>query len=169
MTTATVAFAFFPCVCLYTNAQREATPVFACHLKAIPAADRPCYRELLRSIRTAMRDRIEISNGYVFKLDSKAMGLHEAAECISMERLCCPFLLLQVSASGNQAYWLSDADRPGRSEAATQNRVPCPLMTGAHAHHIGFTPHYGEQRKFMRDNGLLANLLVCSLILGRIS
>ena len=47
-----------------------------------------------------------MSNGYAFKLDSKTITLPEAAEWISMERLCCPLLTLQLSAAGNQAYWV---------------------------------------------------------------
>jgi len=52
-----------------------------------------------------MRDQTEILNGYVFKLDSNAVTLAEAAEWISMERRCCPFLTLQLCASGNETDW----------------------------------------------------------------
>lgn len=86
--------------------QNDAGPVFACNLKAISTADRPRYNDLVKRIRAAMQDRSEISNGYAFKLDSKTVTLPEAAEWISMERLCCPFLTLQISASGNQPHWL---------------------------------------------------------------
>jgi hypothetical protein len=41
-------------------------------------------------------------NGYAFKLDAKAVTLTETAEWITMERLCCPFLTLQLSTAGNQ-------------------------------------------------------------------
>jgi len=80
--------------------------VFACNLKAISAAERPRYNELVKRVRDAMRDRTETSNGYAFKLDSKRITLLEAAEWIGMERLCCPFLTLQLSAAGNQAHWV---------------------------------------------------------------
>lgn len=61
-------------------AQKDAAPVFACNLKAISAADRPRYNDLVKRVRSAIRDRTEISNGYVFKLDSKVVTLPEAAE-----------------------------------------------------------------------------------------
>ena len=48
----------------------------------------------------------ETSDGFVFKLDSKAVTLPEIAEWITMERLCCPFLTLQLWASGNQPDWM---------------------------------------------------------------
>jgi hypothetical protein len=80
--------------------------VFACNLNAIPAAERLRYQELVNRIRAALRERSEISNGYTFTLDSEAVTLPEAAEWISMERLCCPFLTLQLSASGQQPHWI---------------------------------------------------------------
>ncbi len=86
--------------------EKAAAPLLACNPKAIGAGERPRYRDLVKRLRAAVRGRVEISNGYAFKLDSKAMTLPEAAEWIGMERLCCPFLTLQLSASGNEAGWL---------------------------------------------------------------
>lgn len=86
-------------------AQDDTTPVFACNLKAISAAERPRYNDLMKRLRSAVRDRSELPDGYAFKLDSKTISLPEVAEWISMERLCCPFLTLQVSASGDLADW----------------------------------------------------------------
>ena len=87
-------------------AQKNTAPVFACNLKTISSAERLRYDALVKRIREAMRDRMETSNGYVFKLDSKTVTLLEAAEWMGMERLCCPFLTLQLAASGNQTDWL---------------------------------------------------------------
>jgi hypothetical protein len=61
---------------------------------------RPRYNDLVKRLRSATRDRRELPDGYAFKLDSKAVSVPEVAEWISMERLCCPFLTLQLSASG---------------------------------------------------------------------
>lgn len=36
---------------------KNATPVFLCNLKAIPAADRPRYNELIARVRAAVRER----------------------------------------------------------------------------------------------------------------
>lgn len=106
MTRTTVLFASLLCVGMCTLAQNEPARVFACNLKAISAADRSRYNDLVKRVRAALRDRSEISNGYTFKLDNKTVTLPEAAEWISMERLCCPFLTLQISASGNQPHWV---------------------------------------------------------------
>ena len=78
---------------------------FVCNLLAISAADRPRYHELLQRIRQAMHQRQEIAGGYAYRLHSAAVTLTEAAEWINSERLCCPFLTLQLSASGNSADW----------------------------------------------------------------
>jgi hypothetical protein len=106
MTIATALRASLLCVCVGAAAKKDASTVFACNLKAISAAERPRYNKLVKRVREAVRDRTEMSNGYAFKLDSKTITLPEAAEWISMERLCCPFLTLQLSAAGNQAHWV---------------------------------------------------------------
>ncbi len=103
MTKATALLATLLCLGMCAAANKDAKPVFACNLKAISAAERPRYNELVKRIRSAIWDRNEISEGYAFKLDSKIVTLPEAAEWIVMERLCCPFLMLQLAAAGNQA------------------------------------------------------------------
>ena len=79
--------------------------MFACNLKAISETERPRYHDLTKRLRSAARDRSELANGYAFKLDGKTISLPEVAEWIGMERLCCPFLSFQLSASGNQVDW----------------------------------------------------------------
>lgn len=106
------------------DARNDPAPVFACNLNAISAADRPRYHELPKRVRSAMRDRSEISNGYAFKLDSNTITLHEAAERISMERLCCPFPALQISASGNQSHWLLTLAGPEGVKALLDAEFP---------------------------------------------
>jgi hypothetical protein len=80
-------------------------PVFLCNLLAISPAARPRYNELVQRVREAMHQREEISNGYTFRLHGKAISLTETAEWMNMERLCCPFLTLQLSVSGHDAVW----------------------------------------------------------------
>ena len=106
MTITTALLASLLCIGLCAAAQSDPAPVFACNLKAISATDRPRYNELVKRVRAAMHNRSEVSNGYAFKLDSKTVTLSEAAEWISLERKCCPFLTLQLSASGNQSNWV---------------------------------------------------------------
>ena len=67
---------------------------------------RPRYSDLSERVTAAIRVRAETANGYTFTLDGNAVSLTEAAEWISFERLCCPFLTMNLSASGDQADWV---------------------------------------------------------------
>jgi hypothetical protein len=80
-------------------------PTFVCNLLAISAAERPRYKELVERVREAMRQREEITSGYRFRLDGATVSLTEIAEWMNMEGLCCPFLTLERSVSGNSADW----------------------------------------------------------------
>jgi hypothetical protein len=93
-------------LCAVCAVAKDSTPlVIACNSKAISAAERPRYNDLMKRLRLAIRDRSEIRDGYAFKLNGKAISLPEVADWISMERLCCPFLTFQLSASANQSDW----------------------------------------------------------------
>jgi hypothetical protein len=98
--------------------------VFACNLKAIRATERPRYNDLVKRLRSATQDRRELTDGYAFKLDSKVISLPEVAEWISMERLCCPFLTLQLSASGAQVDWLLNLTGPKGVKPLLQAEFP---------------------------------------------
>lgn len=78
----------------------EEHPVLACNLKAISAAMRPRYNDLIKQVRIALSDRAELPDGYSFKLDNDKVTLPEVAEWITMERLCCPFLTFNLEVSG---------------------------------------------------------------------
>jgi len=106
MTTATALCASLLCVCICAASQQDAAPVLACNLKAVSAAERPRYNDLVKRLRAAVRDRSELPDGYSFRLEAKAVTLPEVAEWITLERLCCPFLTFQLSTSGNQADWV---------------------------------------------------------------
>ncbi|MBS1827295.1 MAG: hypothetical protein JST93_18405 [Acidobacteria bacterium] len=82
-----------------------ANPI-ACNLAAISPADRPRYNQLVRRIRAAMTHRDELPNGYAYPLHPSAIPMPEAAEWITMETLCCPFLTLQLTVSGHQQHYV---------------------------------------------------------------
>jgi len=90
----------------------EAFPVIACNLEALDTAARSRYKDLVKRLRDAILDRSELPNGYAFRLEGIAITLPEVAEWMSMERLCCQFLSLQLSALGNQADWLLNLTGP---------------------------------------------------------
>jgi hypothetical protein len=94
--------------------------VIACNLKAIGVDERPHYDDLLKRIRLAIREHLEVPDGCAFRLDAKGISLTQTAEWISMERLCCPFLTLQLSASGDQDDWLLTLTGPPGVKALLQ-------------------------------------------------
>lgn len=96
----------------------------ACNLKAIAAAERPRYSQLTKQLRATVRDRTELPDGYALRLDGKAIGFKEVAEWISMERLCCPFLMFQLSASGHQSDWLLKLTGPRGVKTLLQEEFP---------------------------------------------
>lgn len=77
-----------------------ASPVLACNIQAISAAQRPRYNDLVSRLRAAMRDRRELADGYDYSLDSAKITLREVSEWITMERLCCPFPIFQLEVAG---------------------------------------------------------------------
>jgi len=77
-----------------------------CNLSAIVPADRPRYKELVSRLRSAVCERRERGDGLELRLDGDRISMAEVGEWIGMERLCCPFLTLQVSASGSEPHWL---------------------------------------------------------------
>jgi len=84
-------------VCVAAN---DSAPL-ACNIRAISAAERPRYNDLIKRLRIAVHDRSELPDGYAYKLETKKITLPEVAEWITMERLCCPFLRFQLDVKGN--------------------------------------------------------------------
>ena len=112
------------CIGVCAADQDGTSPVIACNLKAIGAAERPRYVDLMKRLRSTVLERSEVPDGYVFKLNSKSMTLPEVAEWINLERLCCPFLTLQLSVSGNQADWLLKLTGPVGVKPLLQSEFP---------------------------------------------
>ena len=67
-----------------------------CNLDGIPSQDRARYTELLESLRHAIRDNRELSDGYALLLDPAQFTMDQALEWTKLERECCPFLEMQV-------------------------------------------------------------------------
>lgn len=104
MTTKTI-LASLLCVC--AMAQSNHPPVLACNMKAIGSAERPRYDVLLKKLKASVKQQRELKDGYAWELDAKGISLPEAAEWVTMERRCCPFLTLQLEAVGNDLnYWV---------------------------------------------------------------
>ena len=81
-----------------------ASSILACNIQAISGAQRPRYDDLVSRLRTAMRDRKELPDGYRYSFDSAKITLPEVSEWISLERLCCPFLIFQIEGAGELSH-----------------------------------------------------------------
>jgi hypothetical protein len=81
--------------------------VLACNLGAIGETELPHYKSLCTRLREAITDHRELSDGYSFRLNGELISLLEAAEWITLERLCCPFFTFQLQTTGSDRdYWV---------------------------------------------------------------
>lgn len=99
---------------------------WACDLTAIAARNRPRYQDLVGRLRGGMVKRSETPEGYAFEIDEQSIDLTEIAEWMAMERLCCPFLTLQLSASGDRGNWLLTFSGPNGVKPLLQAEFPWP-------------------------------------------
>ena len=77
----------------------ETQPI-ACNINAISAGQRPHYSELTLKLRASIRARMELPDGYAFRLDGHTISLTDVADWIQLERVCCPFLVFQLQIKG---------------------------------------------------------------------
>ncbi len=87
----------------------------ACDLTAIDAGARDHHISLTHRMLAAVQELRDLPDGYAMRLPSEL--LLTAAEYISRERLCCPFLRfnLEIEPEGD-ALWLSMTGRNGVKE-----------------------------------------------------
>jgi len=84
----------------------------ACNLNAIAQADRPRYKDLMKRLRSAVREHRAISDGLEIQIDGDMFSVAEIGEWIALERLCCPFLTLQVTTPENHPHPLLTVTAP---------------------------------------------------------
>jgi len=70
-------------------------------MKAIGPTERPRYDSLMKKIKKAVKRQRELTEGYAWDLDGTIASMPEVAESVTLERRCCPFLTLQLEASGD--------------------------------------------------------------------
>ena len=77
----------------------------ACNPKAIPENSKPRYTALAKQLRGSIVSKRSIRGGYELGLDSGRIGFAEAAEWVSLERLCCPFWRFQLATGEAEDRW----------------------------------------------------------------
>lgn len=95
-----------------TRAMKE-SPI-ACDMSAIEAARREHHLATGKEVFRAVLEIRELPDGYAFRLSGEPNVLVRAAEFISLEKLCCPFLrfVIEVGAEGGPV-WLRLTGREG--------------------------------------------------------
>ena len=80
---------------------------FVCKLDAISAAQRARHSELAARLADAVSERRELADGYALRIVAEKIDLAAAAEWITLERRCCPFLRFQLEAEPDDGpVWL---------------------------------------------------------------
>src|SRR5262245_38669908 len=94
-------FGLLASMCRFASGADEPAP--ACNTTAISGTERTRYNDLVKKIRSSIRLRREIPDGYAFRLAEQSISVADVAEWIRMERLCCPFLVFQLEIAGPMA------------------------------------------------------------------
>ena len=58
---------------------------------------------IIAELKTLVRERTELSNGFSYKFEGKDEVLDKLNEFIKTERLCCDFFTFQVNVDGTTA------------------------------------------------------------------
>jgi hypothetical protein len=71
---------------------KPAEPPIACHPKALDETQRKRQQELLEVVRRSAQATHELADGFAFRLASDPALFQQAAEWVTLERRCCPFI-----------------------------------------------------------------------------
>ena len=75
-----------------TDKTRSKESPIACDMSAIEPGQRAGHVVTGGRVFRAAQEIKELPDGYAFRLPNESDALRDAAEFISLERLCCPFL-----------------------------------------------------------------------------
>ena len=116
-----------------------------CDPNALTAEQSDRWMIVGKQMYQAIQEVRELSNGYGFRLPSDAATLMIIAEDLSMERLCCPFLLftLEITPAGGPL-WLSFTGPEGTKEFLRFSFEEASLLNEAVARAAGFNVSAGK-------------------------
>ena len=95
------------------NDKTRAPLPIACDMRVLTPPQREMHLATSRVLFSYLTQKRELSNGYEFRLDGPN-AIVKAAEFISLEKLCCPFLgfAIEVEPEGGPL-WLRLTGRDG--------------------------------------------------------
>src|SRR5580704_10713487 len=78
-----------------------------CNINGILPQERTRYERLVEAVRRAVKERLELPDGYAFQLDTIQISTGQLVEWVELERQCCPFFGFEVRWEGkNGPVWL---------------------------------------------------------------
>jgi|SRR6185503_11880547 len=90
---------------------------FACDMSVFTPTDRELHIQTIRKLFQSLQKVHEAENGYEFSFPNSSEIIRGAAEFISGERLCCPFLEFTLTVSpGKEPFTLLLAGPNGTQE-----------------------------------------------------
>lgn len=96
---------------------REAVPPIACRPNALDKVQRKRQQELLDLMHRSAQAREELPDGFGFRLPAEAGLFRQAAEWISLERRCCPFVHFALEWKEDDSVWIRLSGGPGVKQA----------------------------------------------------
>jgi hypothetical protein len=93
----------------------------ACVMAALGEEQRRRRKELEQSLGASVEEVRELADGYALRLPSGSRTLLDAAEFVTYERLCCPFLDFEINVEREGGpLWLRLTGREGVKEFVRQ-------------------------------------------------
>lgn len=97
----------------------------ACQLDAFTEEEGQRHAVLLEEMRSVVSERRELPDGYALRLPAEASTFVHAAEWITLEHRCCPFLDFALQVSEADGVWLHLTGPPGVKELLA-SELPSP-------------------------------------------
>lgn len=87
---------------------------FACDMSALGAEQKKRVLDLLKELISKRQEIKELPDGYAFRYAMDFGTFRNAAEFVTLERLCCPFFEFELAAEkAGGAMWLRLKGREG--------------------------------------------------------
>ena len=86
---------------------------FACRIDTLDERQRQRQQELLALMRRSAQAQDELADGFAFRLPADPALFQQAAEWVSLERRCCPFVQFALEWKEDDRVWVRFTGAPG--------------------------------------------------------
>jgi hypothetical protein len=88
-------------------------PPIACRANALDKTERKRQHELLDLVRRSAQATQDLLDGFAIRLASDPALFQQAAEWVSLERRCCPFVAFTLEWKRDDTVWITFTGGPG--------------------------------------------------------